>query len=170
MTDLKKGALLAFCLPLALLAGAYASEWLGLHPCEMCWWQRWAHIYALPFALTANVMQMGWMRDRIPTAADRSTRFWTLVAAAFILASGVIGAYHSGVEYHWWQGHTACTSEVAGGTSLSDMMKSATSGPMVRCDEAQWTLLGISLAGFNAVISTVGAIAVAFLAIRRRPM
>jgi disulfide bond formation protein DsbB len=78
-----------------------------------------------------------------------------------ILVAGLLGAYHAGVEYKWWEGVTTCSS-TAGGNSLDDILNA----PLIRCDEPQWTLLGVSLAGFNFLISTAAAIAV-FALLRR---
>ncbi len=142
---------LALLVPAALLGGAYISEYgFGLYPCEMCWWQRYAHFAALGFALFAF--------------AFKQARWPVVLAALAILASGLIGAYHAGVEYKWWEGFTACTSLVAKGGNPLDAILAA---PTIRCDEVQWKLLGISLAGFNFLLSTAGTLAV-FAALRRR--
>ena len=135
---------LAALVPAALLAGAYISEYgFDLYPCEMCWWQRYAHFAALAFAALAF--------------ARKGSRWLIVLAALAILVSGLIGGYHAGVEYKWWPGFTACTSLVAAGDNPLAAIMAA---PTIRCDQAQWSLLGISLAGFNFVISTVGALGV----------
>lgn len=144
-SSLKLAQRLALGVPVLLLAGAYVSEYgFGLYPCEMCWWQRYAHFAAVLLALVSLVAR--------PRAA------WIALAALAILASGLIGAFHAGVEYHWWEGFTTCTSEVGGGGG--DPLAAIMNAPMVRCDVAQWTLAGISLAGFNAIISVASAVAV----------
>ncbi len=141
---------LALLVPSALLGGAYVSEYgFGLYPCEMCWWQRYAHFVALGFALIAF--------------AFKKARWPMVLAALAILASGLIGAYHAGVEYKWWEGFTTCTSLVAKGGNPLDAILAA---PTIRCDEVQWQIFGISLAGFNFLISTAGALAV-FAALKR---
>lgn len=134
---------LALLLPLALLGGAYLGQYVfGLVPCEMCWWQRYPHMAAIALAALAFV--------RRPVAAP------VALAAIAILLSGVIGAFHAGVEYGWWQGLTACTaSPLAGGGDPLDAILKA---PVVRCDAVQWSLFGISLAGWNFLISTAGAL------------
>lgn len=141
---------LALLVPAGLLGGAYVSEYgFGLWPCEMCWWQRWPHFAAIPFALIALIRPPG--------------RAFVALAALAVLISGGIGFYHAGVEYGWFPGLTACTSEVAlGGDPLEAIMNA----PLVRCDQVQWELLGISLAGFNFLISTAGALAI-FALLRR---
>ena len=143
---------LALAIPAALLAGAYVSQYVfGLYPCEMCWWQRYAHFAALAFALLSFL---------VPPA-----RTWVVLAGLGVLASGLIGAFHAGVEYHWWEGFTTCSSTALGG---GDPLAAIMNAPLIRCDEAQWSLFGISLAGFNFLISTAGAILVFALLARRR--
>ena len=93
------------------------------------------------------------------TARADSKRSLTLtwLAAIAIAVSGAIGVMHVGVELGWWEGLTTCTT--SGATSLEDIMKV----PLVRCDDVQWSLFGISLAGFNAIFSLGGAALVAIL-------
>ena len=139
---------LALAVPALLLAGAYVSEYgFGLYPCEMCWWQRWPHFAALALALLSTV------------TAPR--RLWIALAAVAILVSGAIGAFHAGVEYGWWKGITGCamTAQASGGNLLDSIM----SAPIIRCDQPQWTLMGISLAGFNFLFSTIGGLAILWL-------
>ena len=144
--------LLALGVPVALLGGALLSEYVGkLYPCEMCWWQRYPHGVAIVLALGAMLS---------PLSAPR-TRLLTLLAALAIAVSGAIGLFHAGVEYGWWEGVTTCTT--SGATTLEDIMRV----PLVRCDQVQWSLAGISLAGFNALFSLAGALVVIVLARRR---
>ena len=164
MNDIRRAALLAVAIPGILLAGAYASELFGLVPCEMCWWQRWAHFAALALGVPALLLQLDPVRDLAPhRRVDAASRFWVTLAACAILASGLIGAYHAGVEYGWWEGHTACTAATRGPIDLGTIMRQ----PLVRCDRAQWTMLGVSLAGYNAIVSTFGAALVGWFAWRR---
>ena len=142
---------LAVVVPGALLAGAWAFQLVGgLYPCEMCHWQRWPHYGALVLALLSFVVR-GW-RPKATLVAG---------AAALVAISGLIGIFHAGVEYHWWQGITACTQTFSSaGLSTDQMLKDLMTAPIVRCDAAQWTLLGVSLAGWNALFSLVGAWAI----------
>ncbi|MEO6388245.1 MAG: disulfide bond formation protein B [Croceibacterium sp.] len=133
---------LALGVPALLLAGAYLSQYgFGLYPCEMCWWQRYGHFAALGLALVSTMV-----RPRVP---------WIALAGIAILVAGLIGAFHAGVEYGWWEGFTTCSTnfDASGGDPLEAIMNA----PLVRCDVAQWTLAGISLAGFNAIISISSA-------------
>lgn len=145
---------IALLLPAALLAGAWGSQLFGhLYPCEMCHWQRWPHYAALPFALLAFVVP------------QRSVaKAFVILAALLVAVSGVIGVLHAGVEYHWWNGFTACTSTVdLRGLDAAARLDALMKAPIVRCDAPQWTLAGISLAGFNAIFSLAGAFTVLVL-------
>ncbi len=143
--------LIALLLPAGLLGGALGSQYLGgLSPCEMCYWQRWPHAAAIVLA---------GLSFTAPATASRS-RLLVLLAAAAIAVSGAIGVFHAGVEYGLWEGLTRCT---ASATSLQDIL----SAPLVRCDQVQWSLLGISMAGWNAILSLGGAAVV--IALSRRP-
>lgn len=158
MTSLDKARALAIALPAALLAGAYGSEiWGGLYPCELCWWQRYAHFAALGFALVSLLMK---------GAPDRG-RSMVWLAALAILVSGGIGAYHAGVEAGVFEGFTQCTSTSSAGMSTDEMLKDLFARPLVRCDEIQFAFLGISMAGWNAILSLPGALAVLWLSLRR---
>ena len=150
--------LLALIVPGALLGGALASQYVGgLYPCELCWFQRYPHIVALVLAVLAFV---------VPGRGTQ--RLLVALAAVAVLVSGAIGVFHAGVEYHWWQGITACTMTISGGGRSTDaMLKDLLAAPIVRCDAAQWTLLGVSLAGWNAALSLVGAGVIGWL-LRRR--
>jgi disulfide bond formation protein DsbB len=146
--------LVAILLPVALLGGAIGSQYLGgLIPCEMCMWQRWPHLAAIFAALAAILL-----RKNPPASAT-----FTALAALAILTSGGIGAFHAGVEYKWWEGFTTCSALHSDGGSLLEAIMKA---PIIRCDQPQWTLMGISLAGFNAIFSVLGAIVI-FLFLRR---
>jgi len=149
--------LIALLLPLALLAGAYGSQyWGGLYPCEMCWWQRYAHMAALvPAALAFTA----------PAESSRS-RNLTLLAALGIAVSGVIGVYHAGVEAKIFEGFTTCTSLVKPGGSTADLLKQITHAPLIRCDQVQYRFLGISLAGWNAILSLGGAALILILSLK----
>lgn len=149
---------LALAVPALLLAGALGSQYIGgLYPCEMCHWQRWGHYAALGFALASLAM-----RDR-PTIAR--PLLW--LAAAAILSSGLIGAYHAGVEAGVFEGITRCTSH-AGGSSNADMLADIMATPLIRCDQVQWSFLGVSMAGWNAILSIGSGLVILWLLFPRR--
>ena len=144
-TLLSRARLVAILLPNALLFGALGSQYIGgLTPCEMCIWQRWPHLAAILAALAAIALR---------GKAQMSATF-TALAALALATSGAIGVFHAGVEYKWWEGFTTCTAAIPVGGNVLDAIMAA---PIVRCDVAQWTLGGISLAGFNAIFSLGGA-------------
>ena len=148
---------LAIAVPALLLGGAYISQYVfGLFPCEMCWWQRYPHYIALALGLTAAFT---------PPARLGLKRSVITLAALAILASGLIGGFHAGVEYDWWEGITGCATNVAaGGNALDNIMNA----PLVRCDVSPWDLFGISLAGWNFIISTGAGCAILVLLMRRK--
>jgi disulfide bond formation protein DsbB len=155
-TSLQQARALALLVPAALLAAAFGSEHIGgLHPCEMCWWQRWAHIAALGFAALSFA----------PTPDKGRSFVW--LAALAILVSGGIGAYHAGVEAKIFEGFTQCAAAGGGGETADELLARIMKTPLVRCDEVQWSFLGISMAGWNAIVSTGFALLIAWLSIRR---
>ncbi|WP_420142262.1 disulfide bond formation protein B [Sphingomonas sp.] len=145
---------LALALPALLMAGALGSQYLGgLAPCEMCLWQRWPHYAAIVAALLA-----------IATRRSPASRPLTLLAGLLILASGLLGGFHAGVEYGWWKGPQHCTGVLTGGGG--DLLRQIMAAPIVRCDVPQWTLAGVSLAGWNFLFSVAGGIAVLVLCLK----
>jgi len=143
------GQWLAVLVPAGLLAGALGSQHLGgLHPCEMCYWQRYPHWAAIA---------LGILSFMVPAAR----RPLILLAALAIAVSGAIGVLHAGVELGWWEGLTTCTS--TGAATLEDIL----AAPVVRCDQVQFSFLGVSMAGWNAAISLVAAGTIAWLTLRR---
>ncbi len=142
---LKQARLLALLIPSFLLGGALFSQYVGgLYPCEMCYWQRWPHAAAILLAVGAYLT-----RSNL-----KQSRMLVTLAALAVAVSGAIGVFHAGVEIGWWEGITQCTA--TGATSLQDIMNV----PLVRCDQVQWELFGVSMAGWNAIISLAGAAAI----------
>jgi len=131
----------------ALLLGALGFQYLGgLAPCEMCIWQRWPHGAAILIGVGGGLLVLSGL---LPQSLSRAL---ALFAIAAIIVSGGIGVFHAGVEWKLWPGPTACTGigYVPGADDFKPLQ-------IVRCDEAQWRLLGISLAGYNAIISFAAA-------------
>ncbi|MEP3052135.1 MAG: disulfide bond formation protein B [Erythrobacter sp.] len=152
-SPLRLAQLFAVALPAALLGGAYISQYgFDLFPCEMCWWQRWPHFAALGLAIASYILP--------------ARRFVIVLAGLAIISSGLIGGFHAGVEYGWWEGITGCATApiAAPGTSAIDAILDA---PLVRCDIAPWNLFGISLAGWNFLFSCVGGIAIVGMALKQ---
>jgi disulfide bond formation protein DsbB len=150
--------LIALLLPSALLLGALGSQYLGgLHPCEMCYWQRWPHGAAIVLAGLAFTA----------TAASPRSRMLTLLAALAIAVSGAIGVYHAGVEVGIFEGITTCTTMASGG-STDDLLRQITQAPIIRCDQVQFSFLGVSMAGWNAILSLGGAAVILWLLTKAR--
>ncbi len=140
-------ALLAFALALATIAGAWAFEASGYLPCELCLKQRWAYYAGVPLAaVTALVARFG--------LRGLAGALFALLALVF-LGSAAFGAYHAGVEWGFWQGPTDCTGSLQKANSVSDFLKQLDTVKVVRCDAVAIRILGLSLAGWNAVVSGV---------------
>ncbi|MBV9903640.1 MAG: disulfide bond formation protein B [Alphaproteobacteria bacterium] len=141
---------------LALILGALFFQYvLNYPPCEMCHWQRWPHIAAAFVGLVGGGLIV---------AGILPARLGVVVAALAILgvaASGAIGVFHAGVEWKLWPGPTHCTTGFQFNGTLD------INAPVPRCDQAAWRLFGISMAGYNAIIS-LGAAAFGTLALVRR--
>jgi disulfide bond formation protein DsbB len=149
--------LIALLLPVGLLGGALGSQYIGgLAPCEMCYWQRYPHAAAI---VLAGLAFAG------PADSPRS-RGLTLLAALAIAVSGAIGVYHAGVELGIFEGLTTCTTTATG--SGADLLKEIINAPLVRCDQVQFSFIGISMAGWNAILSLGGALFIALLARKAR--
>jgi disulfide bond formation protein DsbB len=156
----RTAAVLLALLAATMLVFAFAFEAFGgLRPCELCWWQRWAWLAALPPAIAA------WLAPgRLPAALLG-------LAALAVLAGAGIAFFHVGVELHWWRGTAACGS-TGPAASVEELARQLRGQPVVRCDEVSWSLFGISMAGWNGLISFVAglaALAVAGRDLRRAP-
>ncbi|WP_299783460.1 disulfide bond formation protein B [uncultured Roseobacter sp.] len=135
-----------------LLIAAFAFQHLGgVPPCKLCIWQRYPHVIAIVIGLIALRVQSGILI--------------ALGALAALLTAG-IGAFHVGVEQGWWEGPTTCTSGPVGGLSADALLDQIMTAPLVRCDDIAWELLGISMAGWNALLS-LGLVALWLTALRR---
>ncbi len=154
-------AWLALLIPAFLLGGALVSQYVfGLYPCEMCYWQRWPHWAALALGGIAVLSVRRVQGLAVGMAA---------LAAIAIAASGLIGGFHAGVEYGWWEGLTSCATSVPAGATTDDVLNSIMAAPLVRCDAAPWSMFGISLAGYNFLLSLAGAAAIYLLLRRKQP-
>lgn len=142
----KKASLLAFVIGLAAILAAWASQlWGGLVPCELCLGERLPYYWGLP--ILALVLLL-W--NRLPLTV------WfiaTSAVAAIFAWSIYLGVFHAGVERKFWPGPTACTGS---GNALDlNQLNNLNAVKIVQCDQIQWQFLGISLAGYNALVSLV---------------
>jgi len=117
----------------------------GYKPCPLCLQERYAYYLAMPLTVAA-------------IAAQRSGRalwaaiFIAIAGIAFLINSG-LGLYHSGVEWHWWPGPTACSGNAELGAGSGNFLESLKNTRVIRCDEAPWRFLGLSFAGWSMIIS-----------------
>ena len=138
----------------AVLLGAYGFQHIGgLLPCQMCLWQRWPHATAI---LIGVILLAGGPRLLV----------WLGALAAAV--TSFIGFFHAGVELRWWPGPASCTG---GGFDMgamggSDLLSMDAPTGLVLCDEIVWSLFGLSMAGWNGVLS-LGLVVIWVLAARR---
>lgn len=128
---------------------------LDYQPCVLCIMQRWPYVAVVVFSIAALVF-----------------RQWKGLGDALLVASGLallagsgIAAYHVGVEQHWWAGTSSCGGGTVVANSLEALRAQVMAAPVTRCDEVAWSLFGVSMAGYNVVIS-LGLAVFAFVAAR----
>jgi disulfide bond formation protein DsbB len=147
----------------ATILGAWLFQYgLGLKPCPLCLEQRYPYYFAIPLAV---LVLLG-----VSVGASRKV----VLAALFVIAVGMLwnaglASYHAGIEWKWWPGPQDCSGPLDSLGSANDLLRQLDSINVVRCDEAAWRFLGLSLAGYNALISLVlAAVAVWGLVAGRR--
>ena len=140
-----------------ILGAWYFQYGLGLKPCPLCLEQRYAYYFAIPLAV---MVALG---DQV--GASRKVLIAALVAIALgMLWNAGLGVFHSGVEWKWWPGPQECSGALEGLGSAGGLLEKLQSITVVRCDEAAWRFLGLSLAGYNALISLALAATAAWAA------
>jgi membrane protein YqaA with SNARE-associated domain/disulfide bond formation protein DsbB len=128
----------------ATIAGAWIFEAFGYLPCELCLKQRWAYYIGVPLAAATTF---------IAARGESLARPLLWLLALLFFGSMVFGIYHSGVEWGFWPGPTACTGAATTASSMDDFMKQLQTTQVVQCDKVAIRIFGLSLAGWNAVIS-----------------
>lgn len=135
----------------AILATVYVAQYgFGLWPCELCLLQR------VPYFLIVVLGALALM----PAVDSRSRRIVLFHLAGLFLLDAGFALYHTGVEFHWWQGPTACTGGSAKGISFNDLTSALSKPGHPNCDEPAYLFMdSISLAGLNifAAIGLAGA-------------
>jgi disulfide bond formation protein DsbB len=128
---------------IATVGGALVFEHgLGLRPCKLCLVQRWPYYVAMAVALLGALAPSRWAR--VALAA---------LALIFLVSAG-LGAYHAGVEWGFFAGPNDCGGAPAPAAgSMGDFMSQLQNTRVVSCTEAAWRFLGLSLAGWNVLIS-----------------
>jgi disulfide bond formation protein DsbB len=139
MSELHRRAIAPLLGSLALLLGALGFQYLGgLAPCPLCIWQRWPHGVAIALGL----LILAWPKRPL-----------ALLAGFVVLVGAGIGLYHAGIEQGWWPGPTTCTAPTPGALPPGELLDQILATPTVLCDEIAWSWLGISMAGWNALLS-----------------
>lgn len=148
MTAAARPAAALALLAAAMLAAAYGFEHLGgLAPCALCWWQRHAWMAALAPACAALAATRH---------APRAAAALLLLAALAALSGAGIALFHVGVEQGWWEGTAACGSALGQGLSAEERLRRILAAPVVRCSDIPWSMLGISMAGWNGLVALAG--------------
>ena len=144
-------ALAVAAIAAATLAGAWFFQLvIGLVPCPMCLEERYAYYLAVPLGVLVAIV-----------AAKDAPRGVVLTGLALLalaaLGNAVFGVFHAGVEWKFWAGPTECTGPVGNFGSAANLLDQLDKVKVVRCDEIQWTFLGLSLAGYSALVSLLMA-------------
>lgn len=136
--DTTRALWIVILVSVATLGGAWALQWYGYDPCHLCLLQRWPYYLSVPIA----IVLLG-----ATDTASSIRKSGTLLLALMFIGSAGLGGYHAGVEWGWWPGPSSCTgNNLTGG--LPDLTRK-----IVMCDKAALRILGLSLAGWNVVIS-----------------
>ncbi len=144
----------------AALCGAWYFQYqLGYVPCPLCYQQRIPYYFAIPLGLIVGAFALYGGNKQL-------VRLGLYLLALVLLISVAMGTYHAGVEWGFWQGPTSCAAGAPTSAPLGNILESIRNVRVVPCNEAAWRLFGISLAGYNALISAFAAV-VAFAGARR---
>ena len=139
-----------------LLAAAYVEYGMGLAPCTLCWWQRYPY-WGILTAGSALLAYAQWLSPRCRAIALGAT-------ALTLLGGAGVAGFHVGVEQRWWEGLATCGGGNIGEGSLEDQLAAIMTAPVARCDEVAWSLFGLSMAGYNLILSVGLAVACLVLA------
>ncbi len=143
-------AFLTLLFGLGVLGTALGFQYLGgLQPCVLCLYQRWPWGVAIVASLLA--LAVGNRQPAMPRT------LLGLAAAALFIGAG-IAAYHVGVEQQWWAGTAACGGVSGQAATVEDLKRQLMATEIVRCDEIAWSFAGISMAGWNMILSLTGAV------------
>jgi disulfide bond formation protein DsbB len=131
----------------AILGAALFAQYVGgLRPCELCHWQRYPYVATIVLGLLALLLARN-------AALGRYVGALIGLAGVVFLAGAGIAVFHIGVEQHWWQGTSACGQTLGQAQSIEDLRRALLAQPVVRCDQVAWSFLGLSMAGYNFLLS-----------------
>ncbi len=141
----QRGLIACALISASLLVGAFLFEYVGgMAPCSLCIWQRWAHLAVIACAVASLGLGAG--------APDRLRGGLAITMMAALSSVGIAG-YHAGVEWQLWAGPGGCTAALVTGADAADLVDSLLATPVVRCDDVPWSLFGLSMAGWNTLLS-----------------
>jgi disulfide bond formation protein DsbB len=142
----------------ATIAAVFVFQYgLGYQPCQLCYYQRLPYYVGIPLALIAAGLPRTQARARAIALG--------LLVLVFLVSAG-LAIHHAGVEWRWWAGPAGCSAAADQSGSINDFMKQLNSVRVVSCTDAAWRFLGLSMAGWNVVVSLILA-AVALVGARR---
>lgn len=159
-----RAASLVLVASIAILGSALLSQYVGgLKPCSLCLYQRVPYVITIGLgAIGLGALALAVILPRRERAATGLTRaVLALCAGAFIVGAG-IAAYHVGVEQHWWT--SSCSGIDFSKGTVEELAKRLEATPMVRCDEVPWSMFGVSMAGYNVLVSLLLAGAALWMA------
>jgi len=158
-------AIVIFIVGLATMGGFFFFEYvLGYPPCPLCLDQRMAFYASVPLAALL------WLGAGYG-AARKVLLLGFLAIAGLMLWNTGLSAFHAGVEWKFWPGPTDCSGPLNSLGSAGNMLSKLQNIRIVRCDEAAWRLFGVSLAGYDVLVSLFLAAVAGFgvQAARARP-
>lgn len=158
-----RAALFAGVLSFGLLSGAWIFQYgFGYAPCIMCFWQRYAHMAVIGIAVAVILA-----RAAFGTGEALPKWLGPALLIVALLGSAGLGGFHVGVEFGWWEGPKACAA-----ANISDLAVIDPNDPLaflseplgpIACSDVVWSFLGLSMAGWNMLVSLVGAIGTYYL-------
>lgn len=150
-----RAALAIAVIAAATIGGAWFFELaLDIRPCPLCLEQRYAYYLAIPLAVLLAAVA-----PRAPRPALIAG--FAVIALAMLINAG-LGTYHAGVEWGWWQGPTACSGAASDFGDAASLLDRLDTTKVIRCDAVQWRFLGLSLAGYNVLLSLLIAMIAAW--------
>lgn len=146
LSDLRFAPAVVLAASVAILGAAFGFQYLGgLQPCVLCIYQRYPYGIAIALSLLALTLAVQGERAGL-------VRVLIYMCGVAFLAGAGFAVFHVGVEQHWWRGTSECGA-TSGGQSLEELKQMLEHAPVVRCDAVAWSLFGISMAGYNALLS-----------------
>ncbi len=143
-----------------MLGAAFAFQHLGgLDPCVLCLYQRWPWVAVI----AAGVLAL------LAARHAGSARVMLGLAAIAMLTGAGIAGFHVGVEQQWWAGTSECGGVTGQAKTVEELKAQLLATPVTRCDEIAWSLFGISMAGWNLIVSAAGGVLLAWQVIDRKP-